>query len=290
MSAIPEHSRPIRTAAHAWFDQHLPELTSRCNAYFRRRPALEREEAVADVVASVFRYVLGAETRGKLHLLTPFTLVSFFARGYCEGRRMAGYSSTDVMSEAARRRHGLRVISLEDLRDSPTACIRNSYSFSEMLADSKADRPPENARRNIDYPEILERAGASDKAKRIFHFLCQTVGEGRQVELARKLRVSPARITQLKGEVAACLAAHGYLPPATRPRDESGRKPRRRSVSKPRSPRMDIPLNAGSSPPRRHLIGDRGTRPRRRAEVHESDLVRNVADLEEESHRDGSTP
>ena len=64
MSVIPKHRRPIRTAAHAWFDQNLPELASRCNAYFRHRPALEREEATADTLAAVFRYAIGAEARG----------------------------------------------------------------------------------------------------------------------------------------------------------------------------------------------------------------------------------
>ena len=250
MSAIPKHRRPIRTAAHAWFDQNLPELTSRCNAYFRHRPALEREEATADTLAAVFRYAIGAEARGKLSLLTCYTLVSFFGRAYCEGRRMAGYSSTDVMSEAARRRHGLRVISLEEMHDSPTTNTRNPDSISEMLADSKVDRPPENVRRNLDYLEILERSQASTKAKRVFRFLCETAGEGRQIELAREMRVAPSRITQLKAELALSLAAHGYAPLGWSPSEPRRMCASGRSVRRPAQHLREIPLNPGTTPPR----------------------------------------
>lgn len=241
-------SLPLRrTAAHAWFEKHLPELSSRCNSFFRQKQASERDEAVADVLARVFEYAINAEPRGKLHRLTPFTLVSFFARAFCEGRRMIGASSLDVLSEAGRRRHGLRVVSLEDLPDLPTAHSRSPHRFAEMLSDSKGDRPLENVRRDVDYVEILDRAGASAKVRRVFHFLCETVGEGRQVELARELGVSPVRITQLKAELAGHLAAAGYLPAGMVHWEKPGPNTRRRSRSKTKRRLNSIPLNAGTS-------------------------------------------
>ncbi|MHC4066333.1 MAG: hypothetical protein ACYSUI_17790, partial [Planctomycetota bacterium] len=66
------------------------------------------------MLAQAFRYVLSAEARGKLHLLTPCSLIAFFGRGYCVGRRMAGCKSTDILSAAGRRRHRRRVLSLDD--------------------------------------------------------------------------------------------------------------------------------------------------------------------------------
>jgi hypothetical protein len=77
---------PLRqSAAHTWFEAHLRELTSRAHAFVRRLPRNDREEAVAEVLGQIFAYTVRAAARGKLHLLTPFTLVSFFGRAYCAG-------------------------------------------------------------------------------------------------------------------------------------------------------------------------------------------------------------
>ena len=54
-----------RSAAHLWFEKHLPELTSRCRTSVRNLPHGEREEATAEVLALAFRYVISAAARGK---------------------------------------------------------------------------------------------------------------------------------------------------------------------------------------------------------------------------------
>ena len=243
MSAIPIASHKPRSAGHDWFEQRLPELISRCRAFTRRVPDHVREEAQAEILASIFQYVLRAERRGKLSALTSFTLVSFFGRAFCDGRRMTGSSRTDVMSLATQRRRGFRVISLETVE--PDASGDGFVRLADVLADSKADLPLERARRNIDYPEILERQQASPKAKRVFEFLCQTACAGKQVELAAELGVSPPRITQLKGELADRLAEEGYFPAGFRPSERvRPRRTRRRGSRHLR----EIPLNAGSTP------------------------------------------
>jgi hypothetical protein len=61
-------------------------------------PAAEREEARAEVIAQAYQYVVNAERRGRLHRLTPLTLLAFFGRSYQAGRRMAGAAPS---SEAA---------------------------------------------------------------------------------------------------------------------------------------------------------------------------------------------
>ena len=101
------------SAGHVWFEQYLPELASRTRAYVRRLPPAQHEEAVAEILAQLFAYTVRAADRGKLHLLTPFTLVSFFGRAYYQGRRLGGSSTTDVLSEQTRYRRGLRVVSLD---------------------------------------------------------------------------------------------------------------------------------------------------------------------------------
>ena len=237
------------SAAHVWYERHLAELTGRCQTYFRGLPLHEREEATAETLASVLKYAIGAAARGKLQLLTPYTLVLFFGRAFLEGRRMAGYSTVDVMSEAAQRKHGFEVISLNGSREVHKPRRALSLRLSEVLTDRKADRPHENARRNLDYRYILKRGRASRQVRKLFAFLVRTAGEGQLNHLARELGVSPSRVTAIKGELATCLARYGYLPGTARP----GAPPQKqRDHARRRTPaRLNrTPLNAGTAPPR----------------------------------------
>ena len=227
------------SAGHVWFEQHLPELTSRCQLFVQRLPRAEREEAVAEILGQIFSYTVRAADRGKLHLLTPFTLVSFFGRAYCQGRRLGGSSTTDVLSEQTRYRRGLRVVSLER-SFAPRPLGKCRLPLSQVLASRRTDQPLENCRRDFDYPEILDRQQANAKARRVFDFLASTHGAGQQIELARELRVSPPRIVQIKQQLAECLAAEGYGPANSL----------KSSVKPGRSRRYDPPLNAGTSPGR----------------------------------------
>ena len=220
MQAVSRRDLPS-SPAHAWFDRHLSELTRRCRRHFRNLPAVEREEMVAETLAGIFLYTVRAAARGKLRHLTPYTLVWFFGRSCQAGRRMAGYTSTDVMSEAARRGHHHEVLSLHQPIRIQVDHQVIVAPLSKVLADSREDSPLENVRRNVDYPEILQREHISPKGRRVFEYLCQTHGGGSHVELARELGVVPSRITQLKRRLAGCLARHGYGPPATRRRQRA---------------------------------------------------------------------
>lgn len=247
MSTLNTTTTAGRSAAHVWFDEHLADLRRQCRQFVRRLPRHDRDEATAEILARIFQYALRAEPRGKLRLLTPFTMVCFFGRAYCAGRRLTGSSSNDVLSAAAQRRHGLRVWSLADFdaldrRDRPLGMC-----LSDALPDPKADRPDENARRNLDYPEILEHGRASQQIRRVFDFLVETLGEGRGKDLARELGVGAPRVCQIKANLGRMLAAHGYGPASAQPTNTADQAP-------PLSPpaRLNpIPLNAGTSPSRR---------------------------------------
>jgi len=198
----------------SWFDRHLAELMSRCNAYFHFLPAIEREEAVAETLASVYMYTLRSAGRGKLRNLTPYTLVLFFGKLCRAGRRMAGFKSTDAMSEAALRRGHHQVHSLGEAIPIRTDVGRRVAPLWQILADRREDSPLENVRKEIDYTEILQKEKVGAKGRRVLEFLCENHGQGSQKELAGELGVSPGRVTQIKGELAACLTRHGYGPRA----------------------------------------------------------------------------
>ena len=205
------------TTAHAWFTENLSELTRRAQTFARRFARGQRDDAVAEILGQIFRYSLSAATRGKLHLLTPFTLVWFFGRGYASGRRLAGTDTQDLLSVTTQQRHGLRIVSFDERRRMRTPEGEYWLPLSEVLADRRVRDPLEACRQDLDYPSILRRHRVSRPARRVFAYLAQTHGSGRQTELARELRVSPPRVTQLKYQLADCLAAEDYGPPATRP-------------------------------------------------------------------------
>ncbi len=231
------------TAGHAWFQQRLVELTSRVRVFVLRLPQAQREEAVAEILGQIFAYTVRAGIRGKLALLTPFTLVSFFGRSHMRGRRMVGTSSTDVLSEHTRHPRGLSVVSIDrSFASRPLGKCR--LPLSQALASRRTDQPLEHCRRDLDYPEILDRQHASAKARRVFDYLASTHGEGRQTDLARELRVSPPRIVQLKQQLAGCLAAEGYGPTNWGKVPPTSGRPRRN----------DPPLNAGTSPARSEAV------------------------------------
>ncbi|HUU96072.1 MAG TPA: hypothetical protein VM487_10060 [Phycisphaerae bacterium] len=244
MSTSPAVGPIPRSDAHRWFDHHLPELIRRARLFARRLPRGERDEAVAEILAMMFRYVFSAAVRGKLRVLTAPALVRFYCWAYLDGRRAAGASGRDVFSPRVHRRHGVSVVSLDQPRRIRTRDGETVLSLSEVLADRRSDRPPEHCRKNVDYEEILQRQKASRKARAVFDLLAETHGAARGVDMARQLRVSTPRIVQLKYELADCLAAEGYGPPAVWMRRRS-----RRGRGRPRRP--DPPLNVGTSPPSR---------------------------------------
>jgi hypothetical protein len=207
--AIPNHH--ASQEANAWLLTHRDELESRARANFSRLDRERRDEAVAEVMAVTLAAALSAARRGRLYNLTPFWCVIFASRQWRQGRRFAGYSSNCVMSEASRIKHGIKVGSLEALDEG--AGHEAYISLDESLADRNAEDPFDVVRRSEDFPAIMDMEGVSPKARRTLMFLAENQGGSRQLDLAAELMVSPGRITQLKGELAAALAKHDYVGP-----------------------------------------------------------------------------
>lgn len=195
---------------HAWFNRYGPDLTRRCQAFFRFLRVDEREEAVAETMASIVKYAVSASARGKLKDLTPYTLVLYFGRSVRAGRRMAGSRSNDVLSRCTHRPYSGSVVYLDHLVPIRSDVGEVKERLSDGLASSREHSPFEHARRNLDYPAILDMEHVSLKARRVFGFLAETHGAGSQKELARALKLSPGRITQIKRHLAGCLSRHGY--------------------------------------------------------------------------------
>ena len=211
MTALSIPDSQVSQEANAWLLTHRHEIESRARANFSRLDRERRDEAVAEVMAVTLAAALGAARRGRLCKLTPFWCVIFASRQWRQGRRFAGYSSTCAMSEASRIKHGFKVVSLEAIDEE--ADHEAYISLDESLADRNAEDPFDIVRRREDYPAIMDLEGVSPKARRTFMFLAENQGGSRQLDLAAELKVSPGRITQLKGELAAALAKYDYVGP-----------------------------------------------------------------------------
>jgi len=210
-------------AAHVWFHDHAEELESRLRVCFRRFDPDARAEAVADCRARIWSSLLSAARRGTLHEVTPYFAAHFAHAGHRVGRRFNGVSKTDVMGEGTRACGRSHVVSCDD---------EEFVSLAEALPDPRGwDRPPENTRRDFDYPSILKTERVNGKARAAFRLLAESHGTIPNLEIARTLGVSPSRATQLKAILRRALSLHGYFSPLGWS-NEDGTKRRVRSTKK----------------------------------------------------------
>lgn len=196
---------PASQANH-WLIAHHAELLQRAKARHGNLDPEACDEAVAECMAVTTQAAHRAAQRGTLDRLNPFTCVVYAGRQYYEGRRIAGFSSRCVMSEAAKHKRGRQVISYDQPKDEDS-------DFTGIVASCEDDNPSEIVRRRHDYPHMLAHEKISAKALATLRFLAETNSAGKQTELATELMVSPARITQIKAEIAAAFARYGYGSP-----------------------------------------------------------------------------
>jgi hypothetical protein len=200
--------------ADQWVLDHHDELVRRTRYHLRHLDAERRAEAAAEVVALALRWSRSAARRGRLGRLTPFNVALFACRQLRRGRRFAGMSLKDVMSEAAQKRHVFRVVSIDQ---TVGATDDAGSSWPLMLGDALAGREGEDpfdaVRREHDYRAVLEMEAVGAKATRTLGYLAETNAQGKLCGLAAELGVTGGRVTQLKRELADAQGRHGYAGP-----------------------------------------------------------------------------
>ena len=199
--------------ARTWFNSHLPELQTRFRAYFCRFKADARAEAIQDCLAVIWQRALAAARRSRsLDEHTPYNAVVFAGKAYRCGRRFAGSSTTDVMAEGTRAVGRVTIASVEDWVATKSEVPHPGRTLlRKMLADHRTWNDPfEAARVQHDYPAVLAAEGVSAKARSVFDELARTHGSARVMDMAAALRVSPARICQLKEQLAEAPWRRGY--------------------------------------------------------------------------------
>ena len=179
--------------ASAWqagFLELLPSIRGQLRFHFRNLRAEERDEAMAEAVANAAAAYCKLHRMGKVELAYPTPLARFAAAQYRAGRRLgARCNVNDVMSPAARRRHGIDVQRLDR--------FDREEGWKEALVEDSRCTPAQLAASRIDFGVWFKRL--SRPKRRIAKMLA--TGESTS-EVARKFGLSRGRISQIRGELS----------------------------------------------------------------------------------------
>jgi DNA-directed RNA polymerase specialized sigma24 family protein len=167
----------------------LPDVDRYATYVFRRCRQADREELVSETIARVWLSFVRLSARGKDPKKVFRPLLRFCVLAVKDGRRVGARRNVRELCHRAKR-DGLRICSLEDQDD------KSGSPWKEILAETKAFSPAETAAARVDIEVWLRSQSARNRS--IAKLLA--VGE-RTSAVARRFRVSCARISQLRNEL-----------------------------------------------------------------------------------------
>jgi hypothetical protein len=181
----------------------LPEIQGRAWAINHQLSPTEREEAVAEVTAWSWAWMLASVKKGRLQKMTPRTMAVYGSRMFHTGRRFAaGCSVHDAMSEIAQ---ASGKVSVENLG------MDEERSFA-ILRPLRTPKPLDIARCNHDYGLVAEDPELSGRAKEVFQRLVRDHDHGCFKRIAEQMGVTAPYVTELNGKIADSLSRIGYAP------------------------------------------------------------------------------
>jgi hypothetical protein len=177
---------------HELFLALLPKIRRYARMAFRHLGVEAREEAVAEVTANAYAAFDRLVERGKLDVVFATALTRFAIRQFHSGRRVGSrFNIRDVTSPAAQRRHGLCVERIDRI-DPATG------EWIEAVVDDTATPVADQAAFRCDFPTWLRQL--KPRTRRIAEALSLNHSTS---DVARRFRVSPGRISQLRNELYA---------------------------------------------------------------------------------------
>ena len=185
-------SRPRRNACH-WqirFLAMLPAIEAQARFAFRRLDPEAREDAIQETIANALVAFVRLVQREKTNVAFPTALVRFAVAQIHDGRRVGNRLNVrDVLSPYAQQQKGIRVERLDRFDEEDNEWVE------AVVEDDRTPIPDQVAFR-CDFPAWLERL--SRRNRRIAEALA--VGHTTSAE-ARRFRVSPGRISQLRRDL-----------------------------------------------------------------------------------------
>jgi hypothetical protein len=174
------------------FVEMLPTLLRVIRHRLRNQPRRDREELAAEALAAAFAMYVNLVRRGKEAMAYPTPLGTYGVRQAIDGRQMgSGTNVLDISSRCCQQRKGVSVTSLDryDQKDE---------DWREIVVEDRHCGPAEVVATKVDFEDWL--AELSPKQRRI----AKTLATGETTKkAARKHRVSPGRISQIRRELMA---------------------------------------------------------------------------------------
>jgi hypothetical protein len=186
---IPVCSEVSLAANEPNFLEMLPTIRRVASYAFRHLRRAVREDLTADVVANAFAAFRRLVARGKAALAYPTVLAKFAIRQVRAGRRVgAKLNVGDVLSPYAQRRKGFTVRSFREAGE--------RSEWQEQVVEVRRASPAEVAGFKIDFAEWLKQLTRSKRQVALRLVAGDTTGEA-----ARRFRLTPARVSQLRKEL-----------------------------------------------------------------------------------------
>ncbi len=173
------------------FLKMLPLIEKQARVAFRELTAEAQEDAVAEVVANAMCAYRRLHERGELQRAFASALTRYAVAQYRVGRRVGTpHCSNDVYAHSARPTTRNRLRSLESASE-------EHGDWREYLIDNRQTPVPSQVAFRLDFPSWLERLTPRNRQ------IAQQLALGHSTgDVAQEFRISPARISQLRRELA----------------------------------------------------------------------------------------
>lgn len=169
-------------------DVLLPVLVRHARIYFRKDR--DHDERIAETVALAWKWYVRLLQRRKDPCQWPSAFAGYATRAVRSGRRACGHERVkDVMSPNAQQRHRFYCGKLPDFS------TLNTNPLAEALTDNCRSPVPDQVQFRVDFPDWTRTR--TERDRRLIGDMA--TGE-RTKHLARKYRLSPARVSQLRRE------------------------------------------------------------------------------------------
>ncbi len=173
------------------FRAAMPRLVRHGRCYFRHVRCRHRKaDCISEMIGLCWKWWVRLVERQKNPNSFVSTLATFAARAVRSGRRVCGQlKARDVLSEVAQRRHNFSVGKL------PDCSTLSENPLAEALIDHQQAEVPDHVAFCIDFPRWR-----FSHSRRNRHLIDDMMVGNRTSDLARKHRISPARVSQLRRE------------------------------------------------------------------------------------------
>jgi hypothetical protein len=180
-----------KPAWHAGFMALLPDIRNHIRFAFRRMQPDRREEAIQAALANALVAYIRLHELGKTDVAYASPLANYAVRQVCDGRQVGcPLNSYEVLSPYAQRKQGFTVSRLQ--RPDET-----EHTWKEIMVEDPSCTPAELAASRLEFDAWFHRLPRHKRR------IASTLAAGETTcGAARKFRVTPGRVSQLRRELA----------------------------------------------------------------------------------------